>query len=323
MVKMFLVSFLFSCLLISGCDRKELEKGSESYKEALPANLPGNERSQFPEALPEGNAFRDIQNALKVRADKGDISAACQFAREAEFCSGVQWQVRDLELAMAKTAGKNTGDSAGKSYLATVSELAREKAKYCENARLPTSSERMKYWYQAAVGGHLPSMVYYASGRAFRQGEILDNLDNLRIYKANALPMMNKAVQAGSVQAAISLAKGYSSLPTYRARSGMIGELIPQKDDRKALAYFLLAKHMLQGESKPDATSSLLEADTAVGRLTEFLDPASIADAERDFQTMASAWNGSADADAGLDGDVNASAPSTKGCVATKFDIAT
>ncbi len=89
----------------------------------------------------------------------------------------------------------------------------------------------MRYWRSAALGGNVAAMRHYAVGNAFRMNDTLDNLDALRVYRSEAEAIAQRAVAAGDLITAMTLANAYS-----RTGGGIVATCSPNPYSRMRAA---------------------------------------------------------------------------------------
>ncbi|MDR7136112.1 hypothetical protein J2X06_003330 [Lysobacter niastensis] len=205
--------------------------------------------------LPHSLYLKDDYPQLIARSQNGDARATCQLATNLDFCAGAEEDAKRLGEARERIEQINTSNPSKQGTLATFTELARLRGEYCVGVPTASPSERVRYWRRAAMAGHLPSLLHYASGRAFRSNETLALLDELKAFRSEALPMMKEAATSGSFQANVMLARVYSpERPPNRA--ALLEQAVGKKDKAKALAYFMVAEQIARqggGGNDPDA----------------------------------------------------------------------
>ncbi len=71
---------------------------------------------------------------------------------------------------------------------------------HCKGCTDIIASEQIRYWRQAALAGHLPSMTMYASGNAFRNRNSLAQLQDLEVYRHEAEALARRAALAATTK---------------------------------------------------------------------------------------------------------------------------
>lgn len=208
--------------------------GGEFASDASGANSAKSGRKPEDRPLPSVDVpLATVIDDLKRRADRGEANAACRLASEWTFCQGLQKQLLDNESmlrnverrALGFTPGGNmermgmSADTLERSINHAQAQVDRSRTQllHCDGVAAPQPEEVTRYWRQAALAGHLPSMRNYAVGNAFRRNEILNNLPALTVYRQEAVRIAQDAVDRGDLRVAVSLAGAYSPLA---ARNG-------------------------------------------------------------------------------------------------------
>lgn len=284
-----IVSVACSIFVLAGCGQQQTAPSSPSTSvgasEAL-AQRTEEDRALVDHQAPlrRGLFFKDNYSSLVARSRDGDARATCQLATELDFCAGSAENARYL-LDAQERMGKLDASVYGRdSALATISEVARMRNEYCQDVPRATPSERIHYWRLAAERGHLPSVLHYASGRAFQPSETLLLLDELARFRTDALPMMQRAAQSGSYQAALMLARAYEPVSPPDVPP-LLKQVIPRPEPARSLAYYLLAEQLAGKRSElPKDVIARLQND--VKRLRDELPANEATEAQNHYREL-------------------------------------
>jgi len=189
----------------------------------------------------------DIHDALKERAQHGDGKAACRLAIELQQCVWREAILQDLDQATRRMQNRPpsaSNDPRQVEWESRMLDLAQRQADYaaaldarCEGLSDAQVAGHVDWWRTAALSGHLPSLLHYARGDAFRLNATLDNLERLGSYKRDAERLMRVAAAAGSPEALQQLLLAYA--PERSPRSTLLQQAI-QPDAAEAQAILRL-----------------------------------------------------------------------------------
>lgn len=227
-----------------------LASSGVSAPPSLDADAPRPRRPDAP--LPDlATPLRDTWQDLKHHADAGDAGAACRLAAELEFCDGIRQRLDSASAMLAnrdvRTDLPGASDeeiAARRRALTTGSERLLEQSRHCEGVPAFSPQDRVRYWRSAALGGNVAAMRHYAVGNAFRMNDTLDNLDALRVYRSEAEAIAQRAVAAGDLITAMTLASAYS--PHRRGNRRYLLAQSVQPDAGRALALYLYVQQRAQ-----------------------------------------------------------------------------
>jgi len=255
--------------------------GAASARPSPDVGVPRPPRPEAP--LPDlATPLRDTWQGLKQRADAGDAGAACRLASELEFCDGIRQRLDSASAMLADpdvmTSLRGASDediAARRRALTTGSERLLEQSRHCEGVPVFSPQDRVRYWRSAAHGGNVAAMRHYAVGNAFRMNDTLDNLDALRIYRGEAEAIAQRAVAAGDLITAMTLAASYS--PHRRGNRRYLLAQSVQPDAGRALALYLYVQQRAQaGTALPEPMQKrmasmirMLEADLSPDALSQ------------------------------------------------------
>ncbi|MGH8602556.1 MAG: hypothetical protein ACREXR_07195 [Gammaproteobacteria bacterium] len=247
------------------------QKGADERDKGAPARLAVTDSKSVGQArdyppLPEGPDFRSIEDTLRQRAAKNDPLAQCQLATELDFCAA-STALSDQVARATSSAIKGTG-AVPAAENTTLSGISAARMQYCKGSNVDTTAQRIMLWERAAKSGHLPAVLRYTSGSIFPNQEMLGVLPQLNAYRANALPLLERAAQDGSVQANMMLAKAYSPLGNYSFRANLLSQLVKkEKSLEQSIAYLQMAQKLLEtpgiddGFLKDEINISVAEAN--------------------------------------------------------------
>lgn len=224
--------------------------GAEAGADAASAAFARQTPRFAPDApLPEfGTPLVQIHDALVRRAAAGEARAACRLAAEHEHCENARIQLRNIiaQQERAPTPGEREAEAQGgerfrqiQAWRAEQAEMRRQAetlTTQCDAAPSLSPEARARYWRQAALAGHVPSMRHYASGNAFRWHDLMDALPTLQVYRREAESIARRAAMHGDVGSMYALAMAYADLDGGGWRPFLSQTITP--DLGEALAWF-------------------------------------------------------------------------------------
>ena len=257
--------------------------------------LPSSATTQTNNLLPPSDrALRNIVQELKERASKGDALASCRLAAEYDYCEGFVARLSKLNETL-ENQRSISAESGNKSSDAIVALEANAKellsqADRCEGVVMPSPAERISYWRDSAQRGHVPSMVMYASGRVFYPSDTLSHLEELGIYKTEALSMATQAAQAGSMEALQALAAAYSPREyNVIGSSNLLGQVVtPNPVEALTLYYFL--RLSLNELSSEGSSVVLADVERKISQLEKDLSAQSLRSAADEASRRRQSW---------------------------------
>ena len=155
--------------------------------------------------LPLRRSVDDLERAVR----DGSARAACRLAAEYTACANLEFRTNQIDNFMTAT-GKRTEGSLGSIKLPGNSRELLIDAEHCKGIPTPSPAKIISLWRTAALRGHLPSMVHYATGGAFDNRVLLESLDALALYKTEAPELAANAAASGDAHAILALAAAYS-----------------------------------------------------------------------------------------------------------------
>jgi len=212
---------------------------------------------------PLDQPLRDVLPELQRRADAGEAAAACRLAAELDFCAQIRMRLAstaemlrdgsDSSVRFGQIDSNATPEEQQRQSeraLVAHSERLLEESAHCDSVPPSTPVQRVQYWRSAALGGNPMALRMYASGNAFRQESVLDQLDALRLYRGEAESLAVRAAQSGDRMMVLALGNAYS--PNNREQRRSLLSQAVKPDGARALAFFLHAQAQLPA---PPATS--------------------------------------------------------------------
>ncbi|MDR7192093.1 hypothetical protein [Luteimonas terrae] len=219
--------------------------------------------------LPEpGTPLPQIHDELVRRAAAGEARAACRLAAEHQRCEMERLNLRMLVIrnenneAWASQHMQGQSEDAALHFAQMRAQAAqqiedkRANVEQCDSAPTLAPEARARYWRQAALAGHVPSMRHYAIGNGFRWHDLMDALPALATYRREAEGIARRAAMHGDAASAYALAMAYADSDGGHWRPFLAQTVTP--DVSQALAWFsVLSRH-------PDITSLPAGHPTAV-----------------------------------------------------------
>ena len=281
------IGFVALCMAISSmllaCQDEAKSAATQRASVQASGEAQGRVQAAHAQELPlpsEKEPLRLVLAQLQQRAAAGDAPAACRLGAEYQYCGSVQQEVESMAQAK-KAAGERSA------FLNTLAAHLDAKVAHCSGVDLPSPSQRVAYWRQAAMRGHVPSIVHYASGRAFGLNETLELLPELAIYREQAPRLIQQAAQAGSADAILVLARAYS--PRRIDFGGSLLAQLIKPDAKQALIYLYLARAAVTGQD-PDSKAQLVDIDREIAAHKALLSEHAQAEALQDAERRKAEW---------------------------------
>lgn len=207
----------------------------------LPPTLPAAEWHPLPsEALP----LSAVLPELKVRADRGDASAACRLAAELGFCRRTRLE-RPVPAPLPHERDAR-GNPPGPRFL-------RPEA-HCAGVPEDELMAHHAYTRQAALAGNIAAIEEYVSGRSLFM-DLHANAQWLETYRAEAPRLVESAVQAGSIAMLWELAMVHDDRP--RIEGSLLARAIGETNDpeRRRQLRHLLSLALSESQARRIAVS--------------------------------------------------------------------
>lgn len=259
---------------LPGCDRnKGVEaddyagKTKQVGKALDPTAVPLN--AEVGSSLPDENLpLKSIVDDLKLRAAKGEAQASCRLAAEYDYCAFQHQQLRKISKAWENIEIRDPDQSQKASLwlITSLSDLALKKADHCEDVEIPESGRRIDYWREAALKGHVSSMVAYSTGRVFHPRNTLTNLPQLETYKHEALRLAKKAALAGNLDAVFALAVAYTPDESDTFGRDLLAQVV-RPDAKEALTLLYIIDGFLKTKQEPALVPLEKQVQTRIDRL--------------------------------------------------------
>lgn len=279
-------------------------------------------------ALPApGTPLVQMHDELVRRAAAGEARAACRLASEHERCEMERVHLRTLVAQQAHHENRawHNGATPPEDVQLHIAQMRDQQLRQIENrqasvdqcdAAPPLSPDgRARYWRQAALAGHLPSMRHYASGNSFRWHDLMDALPALQTYRREAEGIARRAAMQGDAASAYALAMAYADSDGGHWRPFLAQATTP--DLTQALMWFsVLARHP-DITRLPDGHPTALTIARQLATLQAAATPAETAQAARLSEAVALPHAPSGLLDLRLDGGFNDVAP--EACTETQF----
>jgi hypothetical protein len=236
-----------------------------------------------------------IIDALRQRANAGDARAACRLAAELRKCELV-----DVQLAFAQHleqqrqtseqpdsapgSGRGRGRRDDGQFADAQYRNALAASEHCKGVAQSSPTEQFRYWRQAALQGHIPSMTMYASGNAFRLRNSLSQLQDLEIYRHEAEAIARRAAFAGDTEALLALSMAYA--PQHEQMQPSLLAQATGTNPVEELAMLLLAQQRGITQGRPRGRGPMFSwdapsIDSAIAAVRERIDAEQALRAER------------------------------------------
>jgi hypothetical protein len=259
-------------------------------EEAVPVDVSAVQRY---DALPSHELpFRSTVKNLTRLAAQGSGPAACRLATEYQRCSRIQDQLASLQGTIAaletRPEGSRPVTSVSVEALNRQSKILLEQATHCEGVELPSPSQRVGLWRQAAKSGIDAAAVVYASGSAFGPRDTLSVLDELRVYKSDAVAIATHAAKSGNAEAVLLLANAHNPLERAAIRTSLLSQLVDE-DPLEALILYRMYLSQLES-AKPSERERLDALATRISKLERTLTPAQLNEANVEVAQRKGTW---------------------------------
>lgn len=229
------------------------------------------------EPLPPLDAkIADIYDTLKARAERGDGKAACRLAIELQQCVWREAIIQDLDRATRRMENRppsgNT-DPRQAEWESRMLDMAQRQVDYaaaldarCKGLSDAQVAGHVDWWRTAALSGHVPSLVHYAKGDAFRLNATLDNLERLGTYKNDAERLMRAAAAAGSPEALQQLLIAYA--PERSPRGTLLQQAIaPDPAEAQAILRLMQERGIALPRSEMSRRGEAMEPPASLTQL--------------------------------------------------------
>lgn len=186
-----------------------------------------------------------VVDDLRQRVNLGEEGAGCRLAAEYSYCAQLPYRQVELDHWLAERRRALDLLTSPKSKQEVAESIDREMAfreqrvqeveQHCNGVTIPQGKEVIRLWRDAALAGNPIAMKQYASGNAFRWGNVLDSLSELNTYKFEAEHVATVAAERGDMDMLFSLAAAYS--PYQSELRSLLAQAI-KPDSARALALY-------------------------------------------------------------------------------------
>lgn len=237
-----------------------------------------------------GEPFARTVERLRAAAATGDANAACRLAAEYDGCAFVDGSLAKLELSIEqrRLANDQPSGEVAVAFTRHAEKIAMEKAAHCEGVVIPPSNVRIDHWRRAALSGNVAAMAAYGTGSVFRPDDVLDNLDALKAYKAEAVDMAERAAKNGSADAVLALANAHNPNQRIAIRTSLLSQVV-EPDPKEALVLYELYRSSLIAHD-PAYAQRLRRLDAKVALLTGQVPGATVSEAKLEAGNRRGSW---------------------------------
>lgn len=222
---------------------------------------------------------------LRQMANSGHPAAACRLAAEYQFCAVAISRANRLDdIASADQAGPQRDKPL---QFKLLDPTLPDDATHCDGVDPPSSQSIVQAWRRAAELGNVKAMTNYAVGNGLFVQDTLNNVDELKIYKANAEKYARRAAESGDGGALLALAAAYAP-QTHELMPSLLTQAV-KIDVQESLSLFLLARDRIPDDAANEALRKFVESRiTAVG---EYASPEQKNNARAAAVSRAAKWN--------------------------------
>lgn len=227
---------------------------------------------------------------LRAAAAAGNANAACRLAAEYDGCAFVDGNLAKVELSIERRRLANDQPSSEEAVAFTkdAETSAMGKAAHCEGVTIPPSNVRIDHWRRAALSGNVAAMTAYSTGSVFQPRDVLETLDALKTYKAEAADMALRAARSGSPDAVLALANAYNPNERIGFGRSLLSQVV-ESDPKEALALYRLYRSSLV-EHNPAYEQKLRRLDAKVALLEGQVPGSWVAEAKIEADTRRGTW---------------------------------
>lgn len=304
--------------------RENSQAGATAATQPLTGRHTAAMRIDSAAALPApGTPLVQIHDELVKRAAAGEARAACRLAAEHERCEMERVHLRALVAQQVQHENRawHNGGPPPEEVQLHITQMREQQQRQiddkqasvdqCDAAPPLSPDARARYWRQAALAGHLPSMRHYASGNGFRWHDLMDALPALQTYRREAEGIARRAAMQGDAASAYALAMAYADSDGGHWRPFLAQATTP--DLTQALMWFsVLARHP-DIARLPDGHPAALNVARQLATLQAAATPAESARAARLSEAVALPRAPSAQAQLRPDGGFDDIAPDACG----------
>lgn len=189
---------------------------------------------------PPGTPLATVYEALKLRADQGDVTANCRLGTELARCALLPVAQSRLDSLVKETALVRPDSYEESTRLAEMDKLAAKIQRLQASCgELPADAFAKRPWeyvYFAADQGDIPSILAFAVYPPMDPEQFTAELEGWKVFHEEAGRLLELAAHKGSPTAMFQLAWAYANYPV----AG--GSPIVPFDPVKAVAWATLAR---------------------------------------------------------------------------------
>lgn len=248
---------------------------SNSRQVGVESSKRSNEQSRarteavFPPLPPDNVPLRQVAESLHTQALAGNYRAACRLSYELNRCQQLPIQ-RELVDSLAKQLTTTNADPKTKALLAAsqaeAKNLVEKDSALCAEVDENKLMRPWQYLLMAAQAGHIPSMVRFASTPPMDEQSFIKDLDGWGVYKQNAIPLLQEAMNKGNTTALTELGWIYAGFPA-------VGGSVVERDPALAIRYTQAALRL------SDATGRA-QMERRLDMMTRGMNPADVLQAK-------------------------------------------
>lgn len=248
--------------------------------------------------LPSVDApLSDVIGELQQRAATGEAAAGCRLASEYAFCAQLQARQAELQLWLSDRRSaldlindpevrKGAADNIERELSFRDEQLAKVET-HCKGVPIPGAPQLAQLWRTAALAGDPAAMRQYASGNAFRWGELLDLLPELATYRQEGERVALVAASRGDFDMLLALASAYSG-HDLQVRSLLNQAVRPNRPMSLAMYRHIEATLVRNGDEDESITRDIRQR---IKDLETDLDGTELARAEKRSADIALEWS--------------------------------
>jgi hypothetical protein len=245
-------------------------------------------QNRFFSMPPPNVPLREIAGQLKSAADLGDSHASCRLATELARCQILPSRMQSLNSMRAKLSALSVESeeySNLSNALARLTEKRQSDQIVCAGFENTYGLESWRYLFNAAIGGHVPSMAQFASMPPFNPANnFVGNMDAWVAYKLYANTFLITAANAGDKGAVWNLAEAYAGNSLFLNGGFGLNKIIDV--DPYMAAVYAYASLSIPGEqSEMNGKNRLLK------QLQKLLSQEQMTNAKANGDSLAATWD--------------------------------
>jgi hypothetical protein len=210
---------------------------SESPLQPVAESTPGA-TSSGREPLPGAASPAELVAMLERRARAGDAPAACRLALELNECRFVlrrpQRDLASIEQQIAQSEGSDARQLEQLEQRLAWEQQRIQRRRECAALSEEQLAAGPSLLLQAALQGHVPSMVGFARGDGIGGQDMVADPALFALYRQHAFPLWQRALQAGSADAVQVWLEALSS-GGFHFLAGALPEALQDRELARAL----------------------------------------------------------------------------------------